>query len=603
MILGLRDQWNIMALGYNASRELFACASPKTERKRRSQTIPRSSPKRSCGLESETPPPGRPPEVAAGDPARPICSCGQGRAAVAGLCIACYRRWQYSARFFGGNRDSALDRGGRACRGCHARDYLNVHHRRPGDRTQLVTLCAGCHARVHRSRILGAGCRRSWSCFGANGIPMRSSSCSFPSNCRPPNRRERAGKHSRVFLREPPPANSRRTSQTGAANILGFCSPIRRSTASSGPPRTAGTRGRVSDNTLAVAITAGRPDWRSVASLAVDAVSSAHSNRAYQKALKDFVAWHSAEPRPPFSRAVVQQYRSVLEAAGLAPASIHLRLSAIRKLAAEAAENGWLDRSVAPGNRVPQGRPPIRQQGRELVYQGTGAPPARSARHRHHRRKRDRAILAVLLGCALRRSGLATLECRHLQPRDGRWVFVDLVGKGKRIRPVPIPPFVKVAMDAWTAAAGLSEGPLFRRVRRRKYPETTPEAVSERMIWHIVMKCAREAGLVDKLAPHDLSRTAPSSSGGDLEQSVPAGPRLHTNHRAVSGMTAEFQRSGQRSAWGWTLLDRRASILAIKCNSQDLISHAKLSEELFTVMSDGQCDRHLVGGSQHLLLN
>jgi hypothetical protein len=51
-------------------------------------------------------------------------------------------------------------------------------------------------------------------------------------------------------------------------------------------------------------------DWRSVASLAVDAVSSAHSKRAYQKASKDFVAWYSAEARPPFSRAVVQQYRA-----------------------------------------------------------------------------------------------------------------------------------------------------------------------------------------------------------------------------------------------------------------------------------------------------
>jgi len=39
---------------------------------------------------------------------------------------------------------------------------------------------------------------------------------------------------------------------------------------------------------------------------------------------------------------------------------------------------------------------------------------------------------------------------------------------------VPIPPFVKVAIDAWTAAAGLSKGPLFRRVRRREYPEKTP---------------------------------------------------------------------------------------------------------------------------------
>jgi integrase len=43
------------------------------------------------------------------------------------------------------------------------------------------------------------------------------------------------------------------------------------------------------------------------------------------------------------------------------------------------------------------------------------------------------------------------LKCGHIQRRDGRWVFVDLVGKGKRIRTVPIPPFVKVAIDAWTA--------------------------------------------------------------------------------------------------------------------------------------------------------
>src|SRR5215831_11499109 len=115
--------------------------------------------------------------------------------------------------------------------------------------------------------------------------------------------------------------------------------------------------------------------------------------------------------------------------------------------------------------------------------------------------KRDRPILAVLLGCALRRSELAALQCEHIQQRDGRWVFVDLVGKGKRIRTVPMPPLVKVAIDAWTAAAGLSDGRLFRRVRRREYPEETPTALSERMIWHIVTKYARQTGLMNKLAP------------------------------------------------------------------------------------------------------
>jgi site-specific recombinase XerD len=200
--------------------------------------------------------------------------------------------------------------------------------------------------------------------------------------------------------------------------------------------------------TFAVAITAAPPDWRSVASLAVDAVSSEHSKRAYQKALKDFIAWYSAEARPPFSRAVVQQYRSLLEAAGLAPASINLRLSAIRKLAAEAAENGLLDRGVAQGIVSLKG---VRQCGNRAGNWLTGE-QARDLLAQPDidtmEGKRDRAILAVLLGCALRRSELAALGCGHMQQRDGRWVFVDLVGRESgyercpslplsRLRPTP----------------------------------------------------------------------------------------------------------------------------------------------------------------------
>jgi len=163
----------------------------------------------------------------------------------------------------------------------------------------------------------------------------------------------------------------------------------------------------LSDKALAVAVPAGYRDWRSVASLAVDAVSSAHSKRAYEKALKDFFAWYSAEARPPLSRAIVQQYRSVLESAGLATASINLRLSAIRKLAAEAAENGLLDRSVAPGivslkgvrrSADRAGNWLTREQARDLLAQ----PHIDTIEG-----KRDRAILALLLGCALRRSELA----------------------------------------------------------------------------------------------------------------------------------------------------------------------------------------------------
>ena len=63
--------------------------------------------------------------------------------------------------------------------------------------------------------------------------------------------------------------------------------------------------------------------------------------------------------------------------------------------------------------------------------------------------KRDRAIIAVLLGCGLRRRELADLSFDHLQRREDRWAIVDLVGKGGHGRIVPVPEWVKQFLDEW----------------------------------------------------------------------------------------------------------------------------------------------------------
>ena len=75
--------------------------------------------------------------------------------------------------------------------------------------------------------------------------------------------------------------------------------------------------------------------------------------------------------------------------------------------------------------------------------------------------KRDRAILAVLLGCGLRRRELADLEFTHLQRREEHWAIVDLIGKGGHIRTIPVPDWVKTAVDLWATAAGISAGRRF----------------------------------------------------------------------------------------------------------------------------------------------
>ena len=59
----------------------------------------------------------------------------------------------------------------------------------------------------------------------------------------------------------------------------------------------------------------------------------------------------------------------------------------------------------------------------------------------------------MLLGCGLRRSEVAALKFGHIQQRDGLWCIVDLVGKRGRVRTIPMPTWVKVAIDAWTLAA------------------------------------------------------------------------------------------------------------------------------------------------------
>ena len=85
-----------------------------------------------------------------------------------------------------------------------------------------------------------------------------------------------------------------------------------------------------------------------IRTLVLDAVSSPHTKAVYGRALDEFLAWYELEQPGPLSRAVVQRYRAaVLEARGLAPSSINVKLAAIRKLAAEAAANGLLDLETA----------------------------------------------------------------------------------------------------------------------------------------------------------------------------------------------------------------------------------------------------------------
>src|SRR3954464_7074666 len=207
-------------------------------------------------------------------------------------------------------------------------------------------------------------------------------------------------------------------------------------------------------------------EWSRLKSLVLDSVSSPITRRVYNLGLDEFFAWYGREPRSGFTKATVAAWRVALEARGLGAVSINVRITAVRKLAVEAADNGLLAPELANGIVRVKG---VASKGIRLgnwlsVAQAQkllNTPDVTTTKG-----LRDRAILAVLLGCGLRRSEVAALTVSHVQQRDGRWCIVDLVGKHGRVRTVPMPTWVKVAIDAWTSEAAVADGHVFRPVNR-----------------------------------------------------------------------------------------------------------------------------------------
>ena len=81
--------------------------------------------------------------------------------------------------------------------------------------------------------------------------------------------------------------------------------------------------------------------------LALDGLASPHTRRAYQAALDEFLTLSQGQQPSELCKALVNRYKSMLVEKELAPATINLRLAAVRRLAQEAADNGLVDGSVA----------------------------------------------------------------------------------------------------------------------------------------------------------------------------------------------------------------------------------------------------------------
>ena len=262
----------------------------------------------------------------------------------------------------------------------------------------------------------------------------------------------------------------------------------------------------------------GLPDLDQSKAAVIGSLRSLESQRGYRHAIDEFIEWYCSEPRLSFSRTVVLRYRIHLESRNLAAGTINVRLAAVRRLAYEAADAGLLSPELAAGIRRVKGAKKLGVRLGNWLSPNEARALWQSPDAETRKGKRDRAIIAVLLGCGLRRRELADLTFDHLQRREERWAIVDLVGKGGHVRTVPVPDWVKRFLDDWFATAEITHGRLFRCVCRSG--TVWGNGITEKVVWHVVKMYAKKLE-IPTIAPHDLRRSCARfchAAGGELEQ-------------------------------------------------------------------------------------
>ena len=260
------------------------------------------------------------------------------------------------------------------------------------------------------------------------------------------------------------------------------------------------------------------PDLEQSKAAVLNSLSSESGQRTYDHAITEFVDWYCSEPRLAFNRTVVLRYRIYLEQQQYAPTTINLRLAAVRRVAFEAADSGLLSPELAAGIRRVKGVRRIGVRVGNWLTAEEGKRLLAGVERRSLRGKRNYAMLAMLIGCGLRRGELLALRVESIQLREEHWVIADLLGKAGHIRTVPVPAWVKNAIDEWKEASGITEGTLFRAIHRTGRVWGT--GMTPKVLWEIVREAASRAG-IEKLAPHDLRRTCARLcrlAGGELDQ-------------------------------------------------------------------------------------
>jgi site-specific recombinase XerD len=245
--------------------------------------------------------------------------------------------------------------------------------------------------------------------------------------------------------------------------------------------------------------------------LSTKAVGSAHSRRAYELAIEEFIAWSLEDGKIRLTAKTLQEYQGYLmqrtnpSGQPLAPSTVNVKMAAVRALVHSAATAEW-----------------ITEQDEEQILKRLKSRPVQGRRQGHRmpledvkrclqlpdrskiQGKRDYAMLGLLFSCGLRRAELCSLEVKTIGKLGGGWALVDLLGKRRKVRSIPLEDPIKQGIDEWLAAAQITKGRIFRAIRKNGKPWGT--GLDEEAVLRMVRRYAALVGH-ENFAPHDARRS------------------------------------------------------------------------------------------------
>ena len=273
--------------------------------------------------------------------------------------------------------------------------------------------------------------------------------------------------------------------------------------------------------------------------LLLNEIQNSSTRAMYGKALRDLFIWYNDQACSSLTASTIERHRNFLLAQGYSAATVNQRLTAIRQFAQRAAEEGLIAREDGAEIFRIRGtkKSPIPSEGRSLNAVESESLLS-SPDPNTNKGKRDRALLAMLLGCGFRRNEIVQSRVEDIRREEGRWVLSDVVGTRGKVRTVPLPGWVKQVLDEWLKASNIKAGAIFHALDRDG--RVLDRGLSAPMILATVAAYGKRIGI--RIAPRDLRRTCAQlcrRSGADLEEiQLLLG---HANIQATGGCLGKTQ--------------------------------------------------------------